>query len=84
MVHALEVLINKEILASHNCPEMLIEGLYQRLKRFTVGKGKLDSPIMVGWGEGGGTLQTCDSGSWSVVIPSVFKSNPYACLSQQF
>ncbi len=30
MVHALEVLINKELLALHNCPEMLMEGLYQR------------------------------------------------------
>ncbi len=29
-MHALEVLINKEILALHNCPEMLIGGLYQR------------------------------------------------------
>ncbi len=61
---SIEVLINKEILDLHNCPEMLIEGPYQRVKRFTIGRGKLDSSIMVGWGEG------CGTGQWSSLLYS--------------
>ena len=54
-MHALEVLINKEILALHNCREMLIEGPYQREQRVAVERGILTFLPML---RVVGTLQT--------------------------